>query len=167
MVTIYAARLWHEPLKMFGSRPIYSPVCNSEYDYWAGFSELWSGDDTIVNVEHDMETSGRLVDELVDCLYPLCTYAYQIHHRGPDFYAQGWQSIYRGPRARGEDIRWLQGASEHQCDLSGLGFCKITRDARKDATLSRCVWQGVEREVNMAVSKRWHVHWPEVEHFHR
>jgi hypothetical protein len=137
--------------------------CVGDFHYWQGWTDQWPSDQTIVNVEHDMECSDTLIQELLDCPEPLCTHAYTLYlpsvGAGPPHYAQR-----TGPKppAGGE---WLNGGEEW-CDFTGIGFCKITPRARV-APLERVSWQTVDCSVALATEGRWHVHWPGVEHDHR
>lgn len=116
-----------------------------------------------------MQCTDALIDELLSCPHPVCTHAYQMHI--PRTYWAHNVSL-TGARPSGlalsqytaRGIRWVA-PGDVWADFSGIGFCKIAREARMGC-LRRDVWRGVEVSVNAAISTRWHVHWPGVEHHH-
>jgi hypothetical protein len=131
---------------------------NDDYDYWRGFERKWTADDVIVNVEHDMECSGRLLADLLACPHSLCTHAYLMHIPKTHF--------AHSTRADAMDGFWI-GEGEEWAAYSGIGFCKIAREARTRPLGRMTVWRGVELAVNNATTGPWHVHWPAIEHHHR
>jgi len=122
---------------------------------------VWGTDATIVNVEHDMECSDELIQQLLDCPHPLCTHAYKLYwpstHQVRPHYAQRDGGPNYGEWIK-EGVEW--------CGFTGIGFCKITPEARVSA-LVESPWQTVDCDVTKATEGPWHVHWPEVEHYHR
>lgn len=116
----------------------------------------WLDGRPLVNIEHDMECSQSLVDELLACPHPLCTHAYQMHIPR-DYWAHSHDRD-------GMDGFWIA-EGEEWATYSAIGFCKIAPEARV-RPLERDSWRGVEMQVNRAVEGRWHVHWPEVAHHH-
>lgn len=146
---------------------ISTPVLRGDFDYWKALHDVWYGPDTLVNVEHDMEFSDELVQGLLDCPHPLCTYPYLcwIRERGHYVYT---------PTADG---RWVS-EGRPWADTSTLGFVKIAPEARV-RPLRRMIWKFLEHSVCIAVAgfsqvekdvlgnrRAWHVHWPAVKHFH-
>lgn len=129
-------------------------TCGDDFDYWRGLNEYWDGGATIVNVEHDMEFSDGLVEGLLACPEPLCAYAYKV-----------WPSAWRRfVYAQSNVGRWIEQGDE-RADFSSIGFCKITSEART-GPLKRFPWKFVEQSVNQAVAGPWHIHWPEIKHYH-
>lgn len=158
-----------------------APVVADDYGYWQALNEAWNTSDVLVNVEHDMEFSDELVDGLVNCPHPRCTYPYRCwlkHHKH-------W--VYTPVL----DGHWIEKGVEW-ADTSTLGFIKIAPEARTQP-LERMIWKFLEHKVCEATTgfsqikigalgksvcecslqtpedtqrAMWHVHWPEVRHFH-
>jgi hypothetical protein len=105
-----------------------------------------------------MECSDGLIRGLLDCYAPFCTYAYRLHHIG----GKWAQSVGPKPPAVGE---WIA-KGEEWCDYTGIGFCKVTAKARV-RPLAESNWETVDIAIAKATDVRVHVHWPEVEHYHR
>jgi hypothetical protein len=122
---------------------------------------LWPSDKAIVNVEHDMEVSDELIQQLLDCPHPLCTFAYKLYwpstHQAQPHYAQR-----DGGPNYGE---WIKEGVEC-CGFSGIGLCKIAPEARA-CPLADSHWSTVDCAISRSTEGDWHVHWPEVEHYHR
>ena len=134
------------------------------YEYWRRLSAAWMTTETIVNVEHDMECSQALVDELLACPHPLCSHAY-LMYLPRRYWAHGWASTDPRERAQGGGIRWVERGDE-RAGHSAIGFCKVEPRVRP-GELERTEWPGVEMAVNRAVCGPWHLHWPGVEHYHK
>lgn len=151
---------------------VVSLPCVDDLDYWGGLAALWEGDLTIVNVEHDMECSDELIQQLLDCPHPLCTHAYMLrspvyhycHRNGPQ------------PPAGGYEDWWIK-EGEEWATYGGIGFCKITSQARVrpleprewptlDIVLTRAVEGPEVVPPTVQHGRRWHVHWPAVHHEH-
>lgn len=165
-VRIYAARLPGEPPWRHSHYEVRTRICSDLFDYSDGLRWLWDGASTIVNVEHDMEFSDDLVQQLLDCEHPLCAHAYKMYLPRV-YYAHGWLPRETGPRSRAQSIRWID-QGEEWVDYSALGFVKITPEARHYPLAENVPWQALEQEVNAAVAgTHWHIHWPEIEHYHR
>ena len=133
----------------------------NDRSYWAGWSEWWDTDRTIVAVEHDVEISDELVDQIVSCKYPLATWAYQLYWpsvHGPSHYAQRTGLL---PPAGGD---WVTEGVEW-CDYTGIGFCKIAPECRL-FPLEESHWSHLDGAVSKAVVGRWRILWPEVAHYH-
>lgn len=133
--------------------------CEGDLDYYEGVASLWESPETLILVEHDMEYSDDLVDGLLACPEPACTYAYTLY----------WASTHQAPHYAQRDGtltagRWLS-KGERQAMFSGIGFCKITPGART-GPLEREHWALLDIKVNAAVRRPWHVH-REIEHYHR
>lgn len=163
---IIAGRLKGDP-EFKTSYQLHSPILRGELDYWRALNAHWASDRTLINVEHDMEFSDELVRGLVECPHPLCTYPYRCYLRDREYYVytptvDGW---------------WVEEGTEW-ADTSTLGFCKIAPEART-RPLRRIIWKFLEHSMCAAVTgfsqvepdpvanrRAWHVHWPEVRHFH-
>lgn len=129
--------------------------CVAITDYWQGVASYWESDETIVNVEHDMEYSDRLVAELLDCPEPLCSHAYRV---------------FLARYVRWEWAAWDAGlqyisTGQEVSEQASIGFCKITSAARV-APLTRSTWKLLEVDLNKAVRGPWHIHWPAIKHLH-
>lgn len=154
----------------FQVRPI---ECKDEYSYWQGLRDLWQTTGTLLNVEHDMEFSDELVQGLLDCPHPLCSYAYRVWMVGLT------QWVYCPTRGG----HWI-GQGDEWADTASLGFCKIAASARERVPI-RMPWKFLEHSICNAVGTvtllesipdgyhrpvwdetRWHIHWPEIGHFH-
>lgn len=133
------------------------------HDYHRFLVSFWWERRVVVNVEQDMEFSDRLVQDLLDCPHPLCTHAYPIYFKSQ----KRW--VY-SPTRGGMPIRWR----EPWADRASLGFCKMVQEARPRLP-APATWKFLEHSVCDVVGERnwqlrrpalWHVHWPEVGHFH-
>lgn len=147
--------------------------CVGEFCYWKGLSSVWEKGLTVVNVERDMEFSDELVAGLVDCPHPLCAYPYKV------FPTQLKRFIYcattDGPHCNNPP-RWLTGPSDEWACWSSIGFAKFSPQVQTKP-LDKMFWKWFEHSINrvvsattqvgaLATSTRWHIHWPEVKHFH-
>ena len=143
----------------FEVRPV---VCRDDWDYWAGLADVWQSDATLLNLEHDLEVGDVHLAALLDCPHPLCSWAYECH----------WHTtgLPTNVIAAGTGVhfdakqRYLRGGEEW-ADWSAIGLVKITPEARV-GPLRREPWQRLELAVHDAVKRPWHVHWPEVNHWH-
>lgn len=139
--------------------------CIDEWSYWAGVETWWDTPAELVNVERDHDYSDKLVTELLDCPYPLCSYPYLVQ---PEYLDHPVLCATVGHRA--SDEAWVQPGDEW-ADFSSIGFCKIGPAARV-LPLFRIPWKWVEHEVDRNVAHsglRWHLHWPDgqpIEHHH-
>ena len=151
--------------------------CLTEFSYWAGVSSVWQKGYTVINIEHDMERSDELVAGLLECPHPLCAYAYTVYPTALGRY------IYCATRDRITDAEFDAGLrpgwiieGEEWADWSSIGFCKIAPSAQLQP-LDKMFWQWFEHTINrsatrttqvghQAVRNRWHIHWPEVTHYH-
>ncbi len=144
---------------------------HGEFDYCNGLQEEWMTDKTIVNVEHDMEFSDELVDALVDCPSPLCSYPYQVYPTALARYI--YCATTRKLDEDGQEkIDWID-EGEEWAYWSSIGFCKIAPEARK-LPLDLIFWQWLEHTINRSVGEymnvgaglSWHIHWPAIKHEH-
>jgi hypothetical protein len=134
--------------------------CVEPEDYRNGVAAWWEGDRTICNIEHDMEVSDELIQGLLDCPHPMCSWAYWL---GLPSGGPHWaHRTGRKPPCGGV---WVETGDEW-ADYGGIGFCKITPDARV-RPLPEQTWQFVDIAVFEATDVRVHVHWPAVEHYHQ
>lgn len=139
------------------------------FDYSRGLQAVWGSDSTIVNVEHDMECSDGLIQNLLDCPHPLCAHAYLLRKSGPYAYRNGPL-----PPAGGYEDHWLKGGEEW-ATFGGIGLVKITPEARVRPLPER-EWSTVDIVVTKAcegpevvpgghhLGRRWHIHWPAIKH---
>jgi hypothetical protein len=146
--------------------------CVDDLDYWGGLSALWETKHTIVNVEHDMECSDELIQQLLDCPQPLCTHAYRMKGENAPFCHR------MGPLPPAGSILdyWVKGPEDEWATYGGIGLCKITPEARVRDLEAR-EWPTLDIVVTKAVEgpevvpgsvkegRRWHVHWPEIGHW--
>ena len=133
--------------------------CVEPEDYHAGVARWWDSDRTIINVEHDMQVDHELIQGLLDCPHPFCSWAYWlgIPSGGPHWaHRTGKQPPCGGV--------WIETGDEW-ADYGGIGFCKITPEARV-RPLPEQTWQFVDIAVFQAVDERMHIHWPAVAHDH-
>lgn len=169
------------PLKAYQST-IYPVVGVPHIDnssYYEAIRSFWNRTGTpFINIEHDVEASDDRIADLLGCRHPNCTWAYrfsrthhieqdhgQVKHVGqmvqPDgpLYAQSnWYTDERG-----QHFGAVKGPTEITSVHSGLGFCKITPIP---APIHPCHWAMVETEINHHIQE-WHIHWPEVHHWHK
>ena len=133
------------------------PTNDDRYAYWQAVAQVWQSPEAFVNVEWDMEFSPALVDALLACPQPLCTHAYQMHNARQPYWAHGQMPAEEGLRRQAAGIQWIS-EGEQWAEYSGIGFCKITPQARVSAP-ERAEWPAVEQMVNRVVQGPWHVHW--------
>lgn len=157
MVVVVAARLPGEPRRTCAPHRVHDPVLIHPVDYALAVGAFWGTDLAIVNVEHDHPLTPKLVGDLLACPHPLCTHAY-LMHIPCDYYAHS-----RDPG--GNSGAWIVERDEWAA-WSGIGFCKITPQARLTDTLPVDHWRGVEIQVNQSVRGPFHVHWPAIPHHH-
>lgn len=135
--------------------------CESEFDYWRGIADAWGHGGPLVIVEHDMECTDELITELLDCPRSLCTHAYLLY----------WVSTGQADPHYAHHVGgiWIT-AGGPDAEYSGIGFCKINPEARIPLVSldpdHEPHWSHVDRAVNRAITCRWHVHWPGVDHNH-
>lgn len=134
------------------------PVCCvGEFDYHAALAAVWESDETIVNVEHDIEVSDEHVEALIDCPEPLCSWAYHCHWASTglphDVIAAG--TGRRDPHTN-PDPDCLTGGEEW-ANWSAIGLVKIAPEARI-GPLRREPWQRLELSIHDAVKRPWHMH---------
>jgi hypothetical protein len=163
MTVLYAARLAGEHRLTSYYRTV-APVCHDGFDYWRGLHQLWTQDVVVVNLEHDHDFTDAPVVDLLACPHPLCSHAY-LMHIPYEHYAHGWASDVPAFRERAQGVRWIEQGDEW-ADYSGIGFCKITPEARV-GPLRETEWNGLEMSVNACVRGPWHLHWPSILHHHR
>lgn len=164
---VVAGRCVGEP-KLTTTLDLYSPVLSDQYAYWKALNDHWGQGRTIINVEHDMEFNDQLVADLVECPHPLCTHAYRVYLSTRGYW------VFSPTRAG----RWIV-EGDAWADTASLGFAKIAAGAQT-RPLERMPWKWLEHAVNRAVIGwdgstlspcrearcAWHVHWPEIGHFH-
>lgn len=141
--------------------------CEDPLDYYRGVLAWWETDRTIILVEHDVECSDELIQQLLDCDCMLGSWAYWlgIPSGGPHWAHRTGKK----PPCGGV---WIE-TGDDWADYGGVGFCKITPQARV-RPLPEQTWQFVDIAVAEATDLRWHIHWKNgpdgptgVEHFHR
>jgi hypothetical protein len=166
-VIVLAAHLPDRPVHTSDLFKVLDLEVGDDLRYSNGLASLWGTNKTIVNVEQDMQFSDELVAELVECPEPLCAYPYQVYPT-----AKG-KFIYCGttdaPEPGDKDPRWLKGPDDTRSVWHSIGFCKITPQARVKP-IDRMFWKWLEHAVNRVVCREagltWHVHWPEIRHYH-
>jgi len=144
--------------------------CEDPFDYWRGIFNEWNTNATLVIVEHDMQVSDELINQLLADPNPLVTFAYQLFWvstgKAAPEYAQRVSDFL--PADVPPDRKYL-GQAVHEgdmwADFSGLGLCKIAYGARCQ-TLTESSWQHLDIAVNAAIKGRWRVLWPAVNHHH-
>ena len=125
-------------------------------DYSRLFRSAWGKGDAVVNVEHDMEYSDDLVDELLSCDHELCAYPYIV-------YPRRHHSFVYGAQWRGDYVEEGQAFAT----FSAIGFAKY--EATVQDPLPEVTWNQVEMAIHDRVvhgKRLWHLHWPAVQHFH-
>ena len=135
-------------------------LCVDGLDYWRGLASVWDSDETIVNVEHDMEVTDEHVETLLACPHSLCSWAYESHWISTGLPRDVISAGTFGPNGR----QYLDGGEEW-AEWSAIGLVKIARDARI-GPLTEAPWNRLELSVETAVARPWHMHWPPVPHHH-
>lgn len=149
-------------------------VCVEDTDYGQAVASVWGGGVTVVNIEHDMQVTDDLIDALLDCPHPLCSWAYRVYPvstmRPAPMWAHAVAQTQNGRLLSWPNFsvtaRWIS-EGEQWADFSAIGFCKITPAAMADLIETGASWRWVEMAVNAAVTGPWHLHWPAVEHHHQ
>lgn len=139
--------------------------CVGNHDYWRGLERHWDKGQTLVIVEHDIGVSDDLIQGLLDCPHPQCTYAYKLYW--PSTYTLGEHYAQR----HGMNGAWVEEGAPI-CDFTGIAFCKVAPGAFKRGSLTdedheSWHWTEVDIAVTKATEGPWHVHWPAVEHSHQ
>jgi hypothetical protein len=135
-------------------------LCVDDYSYWRSLADVWESDRTILNVEHDIDLRERHLTELLACPRGLCSFAYRCNWASNGI-PGGVIAAGTGPEL---GVDCLQGGEEWAA-WSAIGLVKIAPAARI-GPLRREPWASLERAVHDAVKRPWHVHWPEVPHWH-
>lgn len=142
----------------------FTACCDGPYDYWQALNTLWVTPVDIINIEHDIEATKDHVDELINCKYALCTYAYLVYsatHGEPDPRWCHWHKGHNNTLYQGSE-------GDKFADFSGIGLCKIGGMQRLKTHLSTPRgWRHLDVMVNRRKFGKWHVHWPAVEHNHK
>jgi hypothetical protein len=150
------------------TRHMVVPVpCRESLDYYNGVLPWWSTSRTICIVEHDMQVDDDLIQQLLDCPEPFCSWSYWLGlpSGGPHWaHRTGLKPPCGGV--------WIETGDEW-ADFGGIGFCKIEPSARV-RPLEETDWTGVDCAVSRATDCRVHVHWKRdeggqcvgVEHYH-
>ena len=136
--------------------------CQGDFDYSHGLAEAWVSDATVVNVEHDLEVSDTLIQNLIDCPEPLCAQTY------PLYAASGAHGTTDGPiypYTATNPGAWVSEGTEW-AEWAAPGFIKVTPDARVNPFPEKH-WLTVEHATNYLTRGPWHLHWPPVEHHHQ
>ena len=133
------------------------PVCCEDpFDYWQAFSEWWETDETICNVEHDIEANTDHVDALLGCPHPACAWIYAGHWRTTGQSDDVLAHLCDGrPGKLGDE--WA--------DWVALGLIKLAPEART-GPLRREPWMALENAVNDAIAGPVHMHGPAAHHHH-
>ena len=173
VVSSYLPKLGERAYRSEKFRVVGLPCGDDDLDYYRGLEVVWGGNHTIVNVEHDMECSDELIQDLLDCPHPACTHAYPLRQWGHIAHRHGPL-----PPAGSMDW-WLRPDEEEEwATYGGIGFCKMTPEARVRPLSEPREWPTLDVIVARAVEgpevvphgayegKRWHVHWPAIEHYH-
>lgn len=130
-----------------------------DHAYGRALAEAWASDRTVVNVEHDLECSDELIQELLDCPEPLCARTYLVYAVSGIHDAPAYPFCVTNPGP------WVTGGEEWAA-WAAPGFFKATPEARMPNLPVRH-WLCVEDVVNDWVTTRWHLHWPAIEHDHK
>lgn len=166
---ILASHLAGEPIFESQQFEVWPIECVAPEDYYDGVARWWDSDRTIILIEHDMEVSDDLIQTLLDCD---CTFGSWAYWLGLPSGGPHWaHRTGRKPPCGGA---WIETGDEW-ADFGGIGFCKITPEARVRA-LPESTWQFVDIAVFQAVDERCHMHWQAdadgnpaggVEHYHQ
>jgi len=147
--------------------PVWRIPCHSDTDYFKGLSSVWSDPFRLIVVEHDIEATDDLVQDLLDCPFSLCSFRYNLYWPStskptPQYAQRADPPANCAPRSKylGTPVD----DSAEFADFSGLGFVKISPECRV-GVLSECHWAHCDIECNAAIVGRWHLH-GEVVHDH-
>jgi hypothetical protein len=130
--------------------------CQDGYDYWQALSEWWESDQTIINVEHDVECDDSHMEALLVCPHPVCSWMYEGHWRTTGQPGGVLAHICDNRPGRVSD-RWAT--------WSAIGLIKLTPQART-RQLRREPWMALENAVNDAITGPICLHGPPCNHHH-
>ncbi len=143
----------------FTVRPV---ECVGDFDYSRALGQAWATDQTVINVEHDVQVSDALIQSLIDCPEALCAQTYPLYAASG---AHGTQDGPIFPYCQTNPGPWVEAGTEW-AEWAAPGFIKVIPAART-GPLPEKHWLAVEAATNFHTPGRWHLHWPPVEHYHR
>lgn len=151
---------------------LYSMVlvpCYSDLDYANSLIDVWGHDGDLILIEHDVYTDPRMIDEMIACPHPRCswiTWASQV--------ATGLRRVVLAYRMCGPGYPhpandgW--GVShDGYSDTSSICLIKLSKEQRKGIQIKPATWaDGVCTQVNDIAIPRggWHLHGPPTPHYH-
>lgn len=137
-------------------------------DYERALRHAWRWPGDLIVLEHDKAATAAELIQIAACPHPLCAWAYSIYPVGTGLPAAVCAHRQWDPAL---GASWLS-EGQSQADLVGLGLVKVAAAVR-DAVPPR--WAtGAFHDLDARVSDhlalraglRWHVHWPEIPHYH-
>lgn len=156
MTVILVGHLPHEGHFRSERHRVTSYLYDDDFGKWEAIVPYWDGPETLVHLDNDIELTDAHIDELLACPHAACSWAYRLH----------WAScgIAEGVMAQRFKGQYVTEGDEWS-DISGHGLIKLTRAARV-APLRKAIWSRVEGSIHESFAGPWHLHWPEVNHWH-
>jgi hypothetical protein len=147
----------------------HTPCCSEPTDYAGHLADLWGREDFIV-IEHDIAPGPEDLNDFLACPEPLCAFPY----RSTDpFGRRHWSCSHSGGQIK-EGAEWAI--------VSGLGLTKFTTAVTSRQPLPHDFreknWGHLDSVISQRLEEAWrrcrlggsggtfHLHWPEVQHFH-
>ena len=147
--------------------------CGYPHDYEDSLFALWSANTDIIVIEHDIVATDEHIEELVECLAPLCAFAYKVYP-----ISSGRQEAFYPHANRdktGTKYTFVK-EGEHWADHAALGLTKFSQHIRHVVERPNLLhdewsdWRNLDTRLSQAFNDQglgFHIHWPEVEHLHK
>jgi hypothetical protein len=134
-------------------------------DYAAALEGWRRTEQRIIIVEQDMAVHPLQIDELDQCLYPACVFAYYV---GNTRDGQVRPELAHRKLVDGAEVPITEG--DTFADRVSLGLAKIDPEAWRGVirrpVIPNVSWRSLAWELSVALAVQWHVHWPAVAHHH-
>lgn len=141
-----------------------------DYGYRAALEEQWRFDGDLCILEQDLIPTPTMLAALAECPHQLCAQAYSLSAK--TLGREGCEIAHRVCVPCAEVPQWIVPGGE-SADLVGFGLTKLGRAARARVTPE---WQSplyhhtnLDTKISflfLAQGMKFHIHWPEVAHFH-
>lgn len=140
--------------------------CETLWDYCNSLAKIWPINDNLMIVEHDIDFTQDLFDELADCPAALCVPMYKLYPATTGLSNEVWAH-------RREGNPFLEFISEYQewVPYAGLGMAKINTMVRhilNDPPIN-VHWKELDTAISQyfySHNMMWHVHRTEARHLH-
>ena len=140
------------------------------YGYRNVLKKYWDIDDDLCILEQDLIPTEHMFIDMANCQHWNCAYAYRLYP--PSLGHEGTEVAHR-MQGNNETPDWIAEGAEWS-DYAGLGFTKLGRYARRRMALDWNSDKLHHTNMDVLISRGmiegripFHIHWPEVYHFHR